>query len=117
VATSGVTHERLGGPAATGPPCGHPTGQAVPVADDVDGKRYASAMSEVRSILNRFDLEGLIARGAPLDEYDGEARELVKWVVGSEVPSADPFISHGRNVSRGNSPDFARPEAGDLPAL
>lgn len=44
-------------------------------------KRYAEAVAAVREVINRLDPIGLIAIGAPEDEYDSEVTDLVRLVM------------------------------------
>lgn len=42
------------------------------------GKRYEMAVEEVKRILDDADPMGLLAMGAPQDEYDSQAREVAR---------------------------------------
>lgn len=44
-------------------------------------ERYDSALAAVRDAIDRHDPEGLLGIGAPPDEYEPEARDLVRLVL------------------------------------
>src|SRR2546421_12242594 len=46
---------------------------------------YRDAFGAVRRVVNRLDPVGLIATGAPDDEYDPEVTDLVRLVMRSEA--------------------------------
>jgi hypothetical protein len=54
--------------------------QAGRMADD-HSMTYAEAVTAVRELVNRIDPMGLIAVGAPVDEYDNEVSDLVRLVM------------------------------------
>lgn len=49
------------------------------------GKAYREALAAVREVINRIDPIGLIEMGAPEDEYDPEAADLVRLVMRSDA--------------------------------
>lgn len=52
---------------------------------DLRSQRYLDALAAVREVLDEVDPENLIASGAPEDEYDSEAGELVRLVLRERV--------------------------------
>ena len=48
---------------------------------------YKDAFAAVREVINKRDPQGLIAAGAPVDEYDAEVGDLVKQVLSPELPT------------------------------
>lgn len=49
------------------------------------GQAYREALAAVREVINRIDPIGLIEMGAPEDEYDPEAADLVCLVMRSDA--------------------------------
>jgi hypothetical protein len=46
-------------------------------------------VAAARAVLDRHDPEGLLVTGAPGDEYEPEARDLVMLIVGTRPPTPE----------------------------
>ena len=58
-----------------------PPGKITRVTDADLAQRYARTVQAVEAVLARADIEGLIADGAPANEYSPEAPELARLIL------------------------------------
>jgi hypothetical protein len=81
-------------------------------------REYREVLLRIREIIDRYDPEGLLAMGSPEDEYEPEAHDLVRFVLGTQEPTRESvdFVWH-RWFSVDLQPDVADAINNDLHRL
>jgi hypothetical protein len=81
-------------------------------------REYREVVAAVRDIIDRYDPESLLAMGAPDDEYEPEAHDLARFVLGTRTPTREAVQAVWRRwFSADLRPDIAESINSDLHRL